>query len=67
MSTQITYTQAAEKSYLSTKRAEIIWALRQQNYTFEDIGTMFNISRQRVHSICEQMPNGWRSPWIKIK
>ena len=55
------------KPYLSTKRAEIIWALRQQNYTLEDIGDIFNISRQRVHTICQQMPTDWKSPWIKIK
>jgi len=67
MSTQISYKQVSIKPYLSTKRAEIIWALRQQDYTLEDIGDIFNISRQRVHTICAQMPDGWKSPWIKIK
>jgi DNA-directed RNA polymerase sigma subunit (sigma70/sigma32) len=67
MSTQISYKQASTKPYLSTKRAEIVWALRQQKYTLEDIGDIFNISRQRVHIICTQMPEGWQSPWIKIK
>jgi DNA-directed RNA polymerase sigma subunit (sigma70/sigma32) len=67
MSTQISYKQVSMKPYLSTKRAEIIWALRQQDYTLEDIGDIFNISRQRVHTVCTQMPDGWKSPWIKIK
>lgn len=67
MSTQTSYKQAGMKPYLSTKRAELMWALRQQHYTFEDIGDIFNVSRQRVHIICEQMPDGWQSPWIKIK
>ena len=67
MSTQISYKQVSMKPHLSTKRAEIIWALRQQDYTLGDIGNIFNISRQRVHIICEQMPTDWKSPWIKIK
>lgn len=49
------------------KRAELIWALTQQEYSDVEIGSIFNISKQRVLVIRNQMPNGWKSPWIKIK
>jgi hypothetical protein len=55
------------KPYLSIKRAELIWALTQQDYSDADIGNMFNITKQRVLAIRKQMPSGWSSPWIKIK
>jgi hypothetical protein len=55
------------KPHLSNKRAELIWALAQQDYSDADIGNMFNITKQRVLAIRKQMPSGWSSPWIKIK
>jgi len=55
------------KPYLSEKRAELIWALAKQQYSEAEIGSIFNISKQRVNVINQQMPKGWSSPWIKIK
>jgi hypothetical protein len=55
------------KPYLAAKRAELIWALAQQNYSDADIGNIFNVSKQRVLVIRKQMPDGWVSPWIKVK
>jgi len=55
------------KPHLSNKRAELIWALVQQDYSDAEIGNMFNISKQRVLVIRKQAPDGWKSPWIKIK
>jgi DNA-directed RNA polymerase sigma subunit (sigma70/sigma32) len=52
---------------LSEKRAELIWALSQQPYSDSEIGLIFGISKQRVQVIRNQMPDGWVSPWIKIK
>ena len=55
------------KPHLSIKRAELIWSLAQQNYNDAEVGNIFNISKQRVLAIRNQMPRGWKSPWIKIK
>ena len=55
------------KPHLSIKRAELIWALSEQEHTDADIGNIFNISKQRVLVIRKQMPSGWKSPWIKVK
>lgn len=55
------------KPLLAEKRAELIWALANQAYSDEDIGAIFNVSKQRIQKIRTQMPVSWKSPWIKIK
>ena len=65
--TTINYKELGIKPHLSTKRAELIWALAQQQYSDADIGNIFNITRQRVQVVRQQMPTEWESPWIKIK
>lgn len=54
------------KPHLLEKRAEFIWALAQQEYTNVEIGHIFNLSRQRVKLIVDELPEGWESPWMKI-
>ena len=53
------------KTHLSEKRAELIWALAQQDYNTEELGAIFGLTRQRVFSILQTMPKGWKSPWMK--
>jgi len=55
------------KPRLAEKRAELIWSLAQQAYSDEDVGAIFNVSKQRIQTIRTQMPANWKSPWIKIK
>ena len=53
------------KAHLSTKRAELVWALSQQDYNTEELGAIFGLTRQRIFDIIKTMPEGWKSPWMK--
>ena len=65
MTTQIDNKQI--KHYLVEKRAELIWALHKQGFNLVDLGSIFRLHKQQVQQIVKQMPEGWESPWIKIK
>jgi hypothetical protein len=67
MTTTTDNTQVGIKPHLSNKRAELIWALSEQGYADSEVGNIFNITKQRVLAIRRQMPDGWKSPWIKSK
>lgn len=54
------------KEHLRFKRNELIWALSQQDYTFADIGEIFNLERSTILRIVRRMPRDWVSPWWKI-
>jgi len=55
------------KPHLKNKRNELIWALSKQEYNYTEIGSIFNLSRSRIHVIVQAMPKGWVSPWAKKK
>lgn len=55
------------KHYLKEKRQELIWALSKQDYSLADIAAMFNTSKTAVHRVVNKMPEGWETPWTKIR
>jgi predicted DNA-binding protein YlxM (UPF0122 family) len=55
------------KQYLYAKRDEIIWSLGSQDYSLADIAAVFNLSKTAVHKIMGKKPDGWSSPWVKVK
>ena len=55
------------KQYLYAKRDEIIWSLGSQDYSLADIAAVFNMSKTGVHKIISKRPDGWSSPWVKVK
>lgn len=55
------------KRHLAEKRAELIWALAEQDYAQVDLAEIFSIPRQEVWKIIQKMPDGWKSPWFKIQ
>jgi len=48
------------ETHVKEKRAELIWALSIQDYTFAQIGRIFNINRSTVLRIIKEMPKGWQ-------
>ncbi|UOF78905.1 prd paireD/DNA compleX-DNA compleX [Caudoviricetes sp.] len=55
------------KPHLVAKRNELIYALAKQEYNNTELGSIFNLSRSRIHAIVQKMPKGWVSPWSKRK
>lgn len=54
--------------HLIDKRNEWIWSLAiQQDYNASEIALMANLHRSSVHDIIKKLPEGWASPWQKIK
>lgn len=54
--------------HLIDKRNEWIWSLFvQQDYTPTEIALMANLHKTTVGDIIKKKPEGWTSPWIKIK
>lgn len=53
--------------YLKDKRDEFIWALVAQGYNGTQIAQVFNLHRSTVHDIIKQMPEGYVSPWRKVR
>jgi len=53
------------KQYLYPKRDEIIRALGQQDYSLQDIASMFKLSKTAIHKIIKATEIGWKSPWSK--
>lgn len=54
------------KPHLVAKRNEYIWSLVAQKYSYAEIADIFNLSKSRIHVIANNMPAGWKSPWIKM-
>lgn len=54
-----------EVRHIFEKRAELIWALSNQDYNGQEIADMFNISRSVVKRIIDKKPEGWKPKWIK--
>lgn len=55
------------KPHLLIKRRELIWALSKQGYTSGEIASIFGLSRSRAHAISSTVPEGWVSPWVKVR
>lgn len=53
--------------FLKEKRNELIWALAKQGYNGAQISQIFNIARSTAHEIIKAMPEGWETPWRKVK
>jgi hypothetical protein len=57
--------------YLRQKRDELIWSLsdpKTQGYSMGQIARMFNdMPKSTVQDIINRRPEGWESPWSKIK
>lgn len=48
-------------------RNDLIWALVAQGYNGSQIALIFNLHRSTVHDVIKQMPEGYVSPWRKVK
>jgi IS30 family transposase len=55
-----------EENHITEKRKELIWALSLQDYSFAQIGRIFNIHRSTVLRIVEKMPKNYKPKWVKI-
>lgn len=56
------------KQHIIAKRDEIIMSLGQQDYSLQEIADMYTeINKAKVFRIIKKTPEGWKSPWIKIK
>ena len=49
------------------KRNELIWALgdKDQGYTYQEIGEIFNINKSTVLRILKSKPKEWEVKWVK--
>ncbi len=50
------------------KRNEIIWALseKEQGYTLQEIGEIFNINKSTILRIAKLKPKDWKPKWMKV-
>ena len=55
------------KQYLKEKREQLMWAMSEQDYSLADIGAIFGLPKSTAHDIIKKKPEGWVSPWVKIK
>lgn len=53
------------ETHISEKRTELIWALFLQDYTYSEIGRIFNTHRATVFRIVQRKPRDWSPKWIK--
>ena len=53
------------EAHVMDKRNELVWALKLQNYTFAEIGRIFNMHRSTVLRICKERPKDWKPKWKK--
>lgn len=54
------------EGHVRDKRDELIWALFIQDYTYSEIGRIFNMHRASVKRIVARMPKDWTPKWQKI-
>lgn len=55
------------EEYLKEKRQELMWAIAKQGYNAAQVGRIFGLSRSTANDIIKKMPDGWTSPWVKVK
>jgi len=57
-----------EKQYIKEKQEELVRAIGQQGYSLNDIVFMFSgMNKSKAHRIIRKTPEGWLSPWSKVK
>ena len=56
-----------EELHLNEVRKEIIYQLDMEGYNGSQIALIFNLPRSTTHEIIKRKPEGWTSPWSKVR
>ena len=54
-----------ERQRLTNKRNELIWALSEQEYSYSQMGVIFNVNKTTIMRAIQQKPSWWITPWVK--
>ena len=55
------------EQHILEKRKELIWALYLQDYTYAEIGRVFNMHRASVLRIVKCKPVDYKVKWVKAE
>lgn len=53
------------KKHIKDKQTELIRALGKQDYSYQEIASIFGVSKSYVFKIISNTSKEWVSPWVK--
>lgn len=53
------------KKHIKDKQTELIRALGVQDYSYQEIASIFGVSKSYVFKVISNTSKAWVSPWVK--